>query len=126
NSDRIFCFAVTSVSLLPSRNLPMLALFGAYGRPSRIKHRELRRIAAKQKAIRVCRLRQDQWTAGISQPLGYDFLRRAERSPRMEPGRRRSLTDGAAFAERRVLGRWLPGLMERQRTRLSPRLAPRR
>jgi hypothetical protein len=65
----------------------------------------LRRIAAKQKAIRVCRMSQDQWTAGISQPLRYDFLRRAERGPSMQPGRRRSLTDGAAFAERRVFGR---------------------
>ena len=82
----VFCFAVTSVSQLPSRDLPTLALFDAYGRPSRIKHRELRRIAAKEKAIRVCRMNQDQWTAGISQPLGYDFLRRAEGGPRMEPG----------------------------------------
>src|SRR6516164_11421278 len=94
-----------SVPQLPSRNLPTLALFDAYGRSSRVKHRVWRRISAKEKATRVGRMSQDQWTAGICQPLEYDFLRRAERGPRIQPGRRRSLTDGAAFAERRVLGR---------------------
>jgi hypothetical protein len=80
DSDRIFCFAVTSVSQLPSSNLPTLALIDAYRRPSLIKRRELRGIATKEKAIRVCRMRQDQWTAGISQPLEYDLI-----DPRMQP-----------------------------------------
>src|SRR6516164_286521 len=88
--DEFFDLVVSSVVIvfpsvpqLPSRNLPSLALFDAYGRSSRIKRRESRRIAMNEKAIRVCRMSQDQWTAGISRPLGYDFLRRAERGPRM-------------------------------------------
>src|SRR5215831_13476451 len=52
DSDRTFCFAVSSVSQLPSRNLPTFALFDACGLPSRVKHRESRRIARNEKAIR--------------------------------------------------------------------------
>jgi hypothetical protein len=74
--DEVFDLVVFSVVMvfpsvpqLPSRNLPTLALFDAYGRSSRVKRRQLRRISAKAKAIRVGRMSQDQWTAGICQPL---------------------------------------------------------
>src|SRR5215831_14345427 len=64
--------------------------------------------------IRVCRIQQDQRTAGIFSGDGVRFLQAGERLRvwrtkslirRLQAeARRQSLTDGAAVAERRVLG----------------------
>src|SRR6516162_231533 len=61
---------------------PRWPLFDAREPPTRVKHREPRRITGNEKAAHVGRIRQDRWTAGISQPLGYDFCW-VERTPRM-------------------------------------------
>ena len=45
-------------------------LFDAQAPPTRVKRCDSRRIVENEKAVHVCRIRQDQWTAGISQPLG--------------------------------------------------------
>src|SRR5215831_2595193 len=111
-------------------------LFDAEAPPSRVKHCESRRISGNEKAVHVCRIRQDRWTAGISQLLGYDFCR-AERGKRMahinrawsnsaRKARRRSFSGGAAYTEQHVLGWQLSDPLGERRARLSSRLATRR
>jgi len=122
-----------SVSQLPSLNLPSLVLFEPHVLPSPVKPGKSRQIAANETGNHARRIRQDELTSGISQVMGYDFCRPERGRAHCAriawfagldsgPGCR-SLTDGAAFAERRVLGRWLSGLVGGRRTRLSPRLA---
>src|SRR6516162_10221646 len=136
-SSSIWLLRVLSWSFLRCRSClvstcPRWPLFDAREPPTRVKHREPRRITGNEMAAHVWPIRQDRWTAGISQPLGYDFCwverarawRALSRSTRKAGPR--SLSGGAALTEQRVLGWQLSDPLGGQRARLSPRLATRR
>src|SRR5262249_5555130 len=122
-----------SVSQLPSLNLPSLALFEPHVPPSPVSPANRAKLLLTRRGNHARRIRQDEPTSGISQAIGNDFG--GPGSGRADCAREaclagldsgpgcRSLTDGATFAERRVLGRWLSGLVGGRRTRLSPWLA---
>src|SRR5262245_10013335 len=101
--------------------------------PAQVKPGKSRQIVANEPALLRTSIQArstDGWR--FLGPMRYDFCK-ADRGcgrvahvslvDRSQFGGRRSLTDGAAFADRPVLGRHLSGLVGGRRTRLSPRLA---
>src|SRR5215470_10366628 len=99
-------------------------LFGAPVQSSRVKVGKSRQIAAKERGGGGAVGRTAEPTAGISQVMRYDLCQGGEGpcASSLE-SRYRNLTDGAAVAEHRELGRRLSSLVGGWRPRLPAWLA---